>query len=258
MHARINYSISLGVIIFFMTFLNVNAQQKEAEKDYTPYELLSSYYNSSEFKPFKKKTWYAGLAFSWEDKESENNQQLFQKILEGNNNDYSISVKGGYYTQDYNMVGLKFNYYQEAFNGKVLRDSDSIQSNALTRGYVVTPNLRSSIPLTKNERFSFFVELNVMGGLETSLVRNTKNIDEVSKTYGKNYLFGAAIAPGITFFAMENFAFEVQLNVLEYRLKVSDTTIDGEEQARVVQNKLGLNIDLLSLNLGLAYNFGRK
>ena len=176
MHARINYSISLGVIIFFMTFLNVNGQQKEADKDYTPYELLSSYYNSSEFKPFKKKTWYAGLVFSWEDKESENNQQLFQKILEGNNNDYSISVKGGYYTQDYNMIGLKFNYYQESFNGKVLRDSDSIQSNALTRGYVVTPNLRSSIPLTKNERFSFFVELNVMGGLETSLVRNFQAI----------------------------------------------------------------------------------
>ena len=40
MHARINYSISLGVIIFFMTFLNVNGQQKEADKDYTPYELL--------------------------------------------------------------------------------------------------------------------------------------------------------------------------------------------------------------------------
>lgn len=236
----------------------VMGQQKKVNKEYTPYELLSSYYNSSEFKPFKKNTWYTGLAFSWEDKESENNQQLFQKILSGNNNDYSISVKGGYYTQDYNMIGLKFNYYQEAFNGKVLRDSDSIQSNALTRGYVITPNLRSSIPLTKNERFSFFVELNVMGGLETSLVRNTKNIDEVSKTYGKNYLFGAAIAPGITFFAMENFAFEVQLNVLEYRLKVSDTTIDGEEQTRVVQNKLGLNIDLLSLNLGLAYNFGRK
>ena len=236
----------------------VVGQEKNENKDYTPYELLSSYYNSEEFKPFKKKTWYAGLAFSWEDKESENNQQLLQKVLDGTNNNYSILVKGGYYTQDYNMIGLKFNYYQESFVGSVLRDSDSIQSNSLKRGYVFTPNLRSSIPLTENERFSFFVELNVMGGFETTLVRNTKNIDEVSKTYGKNYLFGAAIAPGITFFAMENFAFEVQLNVLEYRLRVSDTTINGEEQARVVQNKLGLNIDLLSMNLGLAYNFGRK
>jgi hypothetical protein len=66
------------------------------------------------------------------------------------------------------------------------------------------------------------------------------------------------LSPGITFFAMENFAFEVQLNVLGYELNASDKTVNGTDESRVVRQNVDFNIDLLSLDLGLAYYFGGR
>lgn len=255
---NIRFLPAVTLAMALVVFTNSHGQVVDKKTENTPYALLSSYYNDGDFKPFKKRTWYVGFSFSLEDKQSVNTQQITRKVLDGDNLDYDLLFKGGYYTQDYNMIGLNFNYYQSSFNGTVFQDPDTVQSSSLTRGYVFTPNLRTSIPLTANERLSLFVELDLYAGFENALSRNTRNIDNISKTYANNYLFGAALAPGITFFAMENFAFEVQLSVFEYRLKITDSTIDGEEQSRVIQNNIGLNIDLLSLQLGLAYNFGGK
>lgn len=252
-------SIRFIPAVMLILALAISTKSKAQEKaERTPYDLLSSYYSSDDFKPFRKKTWYVGMSFSLEDKQSINNPQLTQKVLDGENLDYNILFKGGYYTQNYNMIGLTLNYYQSSFGGSVFQDPDTIQSNSLTRGFVFTPNLRSSIPLTANERLSFFVALDLNAGYENSLSQDLKNIDEISRTYTNSYILGAAVAPGITFFAMENFAFEVQLSVFEYQLKVIDSTIDEKEQSRIVQNNLGLSIDLLTLELGLAYYFGGK
>lgn len=230
--------------------------QSSEDSTYTPYEMLSSYYSSGNFSPFSKKNWYTGLAFSLNDEQSENTTGLIQNIVNGENLNYNLTVKGGYYSKDYNMIGLNFSYYQKGFEGVVFQDPDTIQSNSLTRGYSFIPNLRSSIPLTANQRLSFFVELDLLFGYATTVDRKTKNIDEITKTYTTEYTFGAGVSPGITFFVMEAFAFEIQLNVVGYRLDVSDSEINGEEQSRVVNQKLNMDIDLLTLDLGLAYYFG--
>ena len=138
----------------------------------------------------------------------------------------------------------------------MFQDPDTIQSYSLTRGYVFTPNLRSSIPLTKSQRFSFFVELDLSIGFENTLSRQTKNIDEITKTYTNNYALGAGISPGITFFAMEAFAFELQLNVVGYKVNIVDSEIDGDQQSRQITQNINLDINLLTLELGLAYYFG--
>lgn len=256
-HTETKHYTKITLLIAFLFLGNLHAMsQSSDEQTYTPYELLSSYYSSGNFSPFSKKNWYTGLAFSLNDEQSENTTGLIQDIINGENLNYNLTVKGGYYSKDYNMIGLNFSYYQKGFNGTVFQDPDTIQSNSLTRGYSFTPNLRSSIPLTKNQRLSFFVELDLVFGYATTLSRNTKYVDEISKTYTTEYTFGAGVSPGITFFAMEAFAFEIQLNVVGYKLDISDSEINGEEQSRVVNQKLNMDIDLLTLDLGLAYYFG--
>ncbi len=222
---------------------------------YSPYDLLSSYYEN-DFKPFEKGNWYVGLAFSLTDKQSENTQGLLQKTLDGDDLSYNLLFKGGYYTGDYGMVGLNVNYYQSKYERFLFRDPDTIQSNSLTRGFSFTPNLRTSVPLTANERLSFFTMVGLGFGIENSNSRSIMHVDEISKTLSTTYNFGLGISPGITFFAMENFAFEVQLNVLGYDLKVTETTIDGVEQSQDIRQNVNFSIDILSLELGLAYYFG--
>jgi len=218
---------------------------------------MSKYYNEN-FKPFKKRNVYIGLAFSLDDVRKENTSGLLQNVIDGSELEYSILLKGGYYIGNYAMVGLNFDYYQYKFDGQVFRDPDTLQSNSITRSYDFTPNFRSSIPLTRNERLSFFVEIGVTFGYGTSLIRNTKNLDEIEKLYSDSFHFRAGISPGVTFFAIESFAFEVQLNVLGYDLMVTQQTKNEEIESREIEQKIDANIDLLSLQLGIAYNFGSK
>ena len=221
----------------------------------TPYELMSSYY-AEQFKPFQKKNIYTGLAFSLSDKNLSNVNQLVRNVVNGKDKAFSIILKGGYYTGDYAMVGLNFEYAQETFEGTLLRDADTVQSNSISRYYNFTPNVRSTVPLTKTDRLSFFTEVGLAFGVGNTLTRNTKNLDEIETSYTDEFNFRVGISPGITFFAIENFAFEVQLDVLGYELNVKNKETNGIEQSRVVTNNIDFNINLLSLKLGLAYYFG--
>lgn len=251
---RKTLTLLLVSLMMTHTFLNAQVQDSLAVNN-TPYDLLSSYYNSG-FKPFKKSNWYVGLAFSLDSKKSTNSQGLVQTIVDGDNLDYSLLFKGGYYFADYGMVGVDFNYYQSKFTGLLFQDPDTVQSNSISRGYAITPNIRASIPLTPNERLSFFVGLGLNFGLETTNSRNTKHLDEITKQYKTVYNFGLGVTPGITFFAMENFAVEIGLNIFGYGLSIIDTETDGSDQAQVIKQKLNLSIDLLTLELGLSYYFG--
>ena len=243
-------------LMMTLTYLNAQVQDSISAKS-TPYDLLSTYYKS-DFKPFKKNNWYVGLAFSLDDKKSTNSEGLVQTIVDGDNLDYNLLFKGGYFYSDYGMVGLDFSYYQNKFTGLLFQDPDTVQSNSITRGYAFTPNMRASIPLIPSERLSFFVGLGVNFGLETTNTRNTKYVDEITKSYITVYNFGLNITPGITFFAMENFAVELGLNIFGYNVSISDTKNDGSDLGRVVKQKLDLSINLLTIELGLSYYFGAK
>jgi len=239
--------------------ISIFAQDETVEKkeNLTPYELMSSYY-SNQFNPFAKNNAFIGLSFSLEDKKLTNTDYLVQKVIDGERLDYDLLLKGGYYTGNYGMAGLAFNYYQDKFQGDVFRDPDTLISNTITRGFAFIPYFRSSVPLTNNERLSFFTELGVRMGASHSLTRNTKNLDEVEKTYGTNYNFRLGISPGVTFFVMEAFALEVQLNVLGYELRVEEKSVNNGESSKTVRQNVDFNINLLSLQLGLAYYLGAK
>lgn len=247
-------------IVCFLTpslFGTLIAQEKEATKEYTPYELLSSYYNN-EFRPFKKRNVYLGLAFNLEDRSQTNVTNILETIIQGNRDNFDLTLKGGYYTGDYGMVGLNLSIYQQKFSGDLFQDPDTLQSNTISRGYAFTPNFRSSVPLTDNNRLSFFTELGVRFGFGNSLQRSIRNVDQVEKTYSSDFDFRVGISPGITFFVMESFAFEIQLDVLGYELQVKNKSVNDGVPSKDVRQNVDFQIDLLSLQLGLAYNFGSK
>ncbi len=184
-----NIYLTLALFIFF--FSSVKAQEGNVPPDdkniFSPYELLSSYYNN-DFKPFKKGNAYWGLAFSLEDRKMDNTDNLFQKVIDGNRLNYNILLKGGYYLFDYGMAGLNINYYQNKFEGTIFRDPDTLQSSSITRGFEITPNFRSSIPLTPNERLSFFTAVGLTFGGSNTLKRDVKYEDEIEKSYAPGEL----------------------------------------------------------------------
>lgn len=243
------------VFVFIFQILWSQANTTKKDSTYSPYQLLSSYYDT-EFKPFKKRNVYLGMALSFEDRKVENANNIIETVLDGDRTNYDITLKGGYYIGNYAMAGIGANYNQNKFSGTVLRDSDTIQSKSITRGYAITPYFRSTVPLTSNERLSFYTELGVTFGGGNTLTRDIKNLDQIDKVYTTNFNFRIGLSPGITFFAMENFALEVGLDVLGYELNSSKTTKNDIEESSKVRQNVDFNINILSLNIGLAYYFG--
>jgi hypothetical protein len=226
----------------------------EGQKESSPYELLSGYYNQG-FEPFKKRNWYAGFAFSLTDRAQNNTIGLFQNVEYGETRNYKAKFKAGYYLGNYFMAGMDFDVNQEKFQGSLVRDVDTIRSDRISRAFGITPNIRSSFPLTANERLSFFTIVGFRFGIENSLTRESKNLDEIQKLYGSTFTFWGGVSPGITFFAMENFAFEIQLNLIGYNLSVSDEKLNEGEASRTTTHNVNFNINLLSLEMGIAYHF---
>jgi hypothetical protein len=156
------------------------------------------------------------------------------------------------------LLGFNFTYGANKFTGQVFRDPDTLQSNSLSRYYDFTPNIRPSIPLTSNERLSFFIEIGLTFGYNTALTRNIKKVDEVNTKYTEGFHFRAGLSPGVTFFAFESFAFEVQLDVLGYDLQIEQQSINNGTESREINQRIDANVNILSLKLGLAYYFGSK
>ncbi len=248
----------ISLILVLVTFdLAALAQSDSISHKYKPYELLSSYY-SNDFEPFKKSNIYVGLAMSLQNEKLENSTNLLRTVLNGNQQNYEILLKGGYFINDYAMAGIKFSYHQKKFVGTIYQSPDTLQSNVITRGFTVTPNFRSSVPLTPNERLSFFTEIGVSYGRSNTLKRDIYYLDTVNKTYVTHHTFNLGISPGLTFFAMENFAFEVQLNVLGYTLDMEKKQVDEEAPSKHVSHNVNFSISLLTMDLGLSYYFGAR
>lgn len=200
-----------------------------------------------------------GFAFSLQDQKLQNQSRLFDKVLDGQDLNYDLTFKGGYFLSDYFMVGGNLIYNRDKFTGTIVQESDTIKRENISSIGTVAQTIKTYFPLTKNNRLSFFNELGLGFGFGNTVTRDTKNQDEINKSYTNEFAFTAGISPGIAFFAIENFAFEVQLNnLIGYELQVSKKTTDEMEESKVTTHNVNFNIDLLSLNLGLAYYFGAK
>lgn len=95
-------------------------------------------------------------------------------------------------------------------------------------------------------------------GFQNTDTKRFENSEQTELEKEKNFLFGIGISPGVTFFAIESFAFEIQLDVLGYEYQRSKTTDEeGNEYVSGTHN-VNFQLDLLSINFGLAYYFGAK
>ncbi|MCA6073468.1 hypothetical protein [Fulvivirga sedimenti] len=246
-------------LVFFLFITNgLIAQRKDSSgTKYTPYELMSSFYNDN-FRPFKKGNVYLGAAFSLQNRKLTNSSNILVNVVDGERLNYDLLLGTGYFIGEYGMVGLDIKYYQSKFQGDVIQQPDTVQSNTITRGFSLTPNFRTAIPLTRNERLSFFVVMGATVGSSNSLTRNITNPDVVDKVYSEDINFRLGVSPGVTFFAIESFAFEIQLDLLGYELSVSDKRTNEGPESRVINQSVDFKINLLSLQLGLAYYFNTK
>ena len=219
-------------------------------------DLISGYYKSSQFRPFEKGGRFIKLSFSLSDKDLQNVSRLFDKVESGKDFTYRLQLSGGQFIKDYLLIGAGFGISESKFEGTLVSaDSDTISAESISRNFSFSPYVRITLPLTKNQRLSFYNDFGMTFGFGQGLTRDTQNLDEIEKESSDEFVFGIGLSPGVTFFAIENFALEAGVNLVGYRLNVENSTDGDGLESRTVEHDVSFQLNLLSLNIGLAYYF---
>jgi hypothetical protein len=254
---RLILILPLILTICLISSNDVSAQEKEKNENSAEH-LISDYYNS-DFKPFNKGRWYTRLSLALSEQDLKNSNRGFDNVLVGNDLKWNMNLSTGYYFSKYFMVGLTFGYNQAVFTGDVSGSLGSvIETSISSETFSFTPFLRTSIPLTKSNRLSLFNDLGMVfafGNLEETRDSSSSG---VTQKIGDTFGFGIGLTPGITYFAMQNFALEIGLNLVGYSHQVEKSQVDQDPISKIAKNEIAFQINLLSLKLGVSYYFGTK
>lgn len=246
----------LFLVILTICF-NAFAQEDE-QKGNTAEDILINYYADG-FEPYRNGVWYLAMAMSLNDQNLRNSKLgLFDDVIAGRNASWSLDFTTGRYLSDYFLVGMTLGYERSTFDG-TLSGSLGFPFERIRKDQLFTigPFIRTSIPLTTNKRLSFYNDLGF------GLSFGESQIDEIrsgNKETSKADIFrlGVGINPGITYFAVNNFAFEAGVNLIGYNYsRERGTDATGKESFSESHN-VNFSVNLLSISLGVAYFFGTK
>lgn len=243
------------IILTLIFSSNIFAQETKG-KD-TPKELMSSYYND-DFNPFQKSNWMVSFNMAFSKENVENTEYKFESILKGTAKKSNFEIGGSYFFSD-NFAGkLGFGIGEETFEGDILKTLDTVSRVSNNRNYSISPSLRTVIPLVPNQRLSLFVDLGLGVGWGNTETNNTGRFSPTQESTAKDISFGVGVMGGLTYFAMENFAIEIGLDILSYNYTANTTYDYDEPVSKDDTNTVDFSIDILSLNLALTYYIGSK
>jgi len=247
------------LLLTLVSFTNVLFAQESSNTTEDDKDFIGSYYDE-QFRPFKKGNGYVGLAFSVFDEKSNNSKDIlsFDRQINSKTLDFSVKFKGGYFFSKNHMAGLGYSIDRDKSTIEATFLLDTVMIESVDRIHSFTPFVRSYFPLTKNKRLSLFNELKMNFGFGNGESEWYENGEKTSFDTSDTFIFGIGLSPGITFFALENFCFEIQLDVLGYNYERVITTDEAGEEITTVSNNVDFTLNLLTLDFGLAYYFGTK
>lgn len=253
-----NLSSFVGFLLLFVLLTNSLNGQEDEKKENSAEFLISDYYDAN-FRPFDKGRWFTKLSLALSEQDLENSVRGFENVLIGNDLDWNMSLSTGYYFSKYFMIGMSFGYSQAIFTGDVSGTLGNVIDTEISREtFSFTPFLRTSIPLTKSNRLSLFNDLGVALSFGTLEESRDGTLSNPTKKTGNTFGFGIGLSPGITYFAMQNFALELGLNLLGYRYQLEKSQVDQDPISKISKNDIAFQVNLLSLKLGVAYYFRAK
>jgi hypothetical protein len=203
-----------------------------------------------------KGRFFGALTFSLNHRQAENEDQLIRYVLNQDKLNYTVRGGAGYAIKNNLTLGLGFGYGQQkeeiTFQNT---DGENITSKRLERGIAVVPNLRSFIPLG-NGRIQIIVQTELGLKFGESLQRNFYT-DKVDKITGNFFEANLGISPGALVFFDSHWAFETTVSLAGFatRFEQQTTNNDQDNTTRIVQSDIDLRLNLLQLNLGIAYYF---
>ena len=125
----------------------------------------------------------------------------------------------------------------------------------ITHGFTAMAILRQYIPLGNNKRFAIFNEIQLEGGYSQS--KHTYDAP-VQGTYSTTNNIALNLAPGITAFATDRVAVEVNVGMLGLSHSRTKQTHNQVSMGNIDSNSLNFKINILAINFGVSYHFSSE
>ncbi len=199
---------------------------------------------------------YLNISFSLDQRKAENENQLLRDVVNQDKLNYDITLSSGYAIKESFTLGLGFSYGRQREDVVfVNEENQEITNKSIGQDFSIIPNMRKYIPLGKGT-FQIFVQTNLRFTYGESLQRSFL-VNEIEKIETDFFELRFGVQPGAIIFFDKNFGFETSVGLVGLSSKWSSKTVNGdvENQTKITENNINLDLNLLSLQLGVAYYF---
>ncbi len=194
--------------------------------------------------------------FSLDQRNAENEDQLFRQVIDQDRLRYRIRFNSGYAIVDNLTLGLGLSYGREREDITFIdQDGIEVTTNFVQQDISFIPNMRNYIPFG-NGTIQILVQTDARFSIFESLQRDFLP-DEVNKIERDVFEFRLGVAPGILLFFNRNWAFETTVGLAGLTTRITEEVTNNDEanRTRIVASDIDLQINLLALNLGIGYYF---
>lgn len=199
---------------------------------------------------------YISLSFSLDQRKAENEAQLFRQVIDQDKLNYRVNANGGYALKDNFTLGLGLSYGREKEDIHFVDENGvEVTSRFLSNDVSFIPHMRNYIPFG-NGTFQIFVQTDMRLTFAESLRRDFFP-DEIDKTERNAFEYRLGVSPGVLLFFDRHWAFELSVGLAGLTSRITEEVVNDQEadKARIVKTDIDLKINLLALNLGVAYYF---
>ena len=199
---------------------------------------------------------YGVLTFSLDQRDAQNENQLFRTVIDQEKLNYRVTASGGYALKNNFTVGLGVSYGRQREDITFLNeDEEEITSRSVGQDVSFVPNIRKYVPLGEG-KLQIFVQTDLRISLGESLQRDflSAEVEKIEENFTELKL---GVQPGVVLFFTRNWAFEASVGIAGVTTKWSTKTFNDDEanQAKIQESSIDLQLNLLALNLGVAYYF---
>ena len=211
--------------------------------------------NEDDFRVSKGR-YFGTFTFSLDHRDAENENQLLRYVIDQDRLNYRLIGSSGYAISDNLTLGLGLGYGRQREDITYEDENgNEITSRRIQQGMSVSPTFRNYVPLGSGKlQILVQTELNLTFG--ESLQRNFFS-NEIDKIEGGFFEASLGVSPGVVLFFDRNWAFETTVGLAGLTTRIEEEVVNGDEEnkTRVVESGVDLRINLLQLNLGIAYYF---
>ncbi len=237
--------------------LRLRVEDLVKEEPQTELETFSRDIKSVVFVP--RGQWITGVSVSYSQSDQNNYSFLILENLTGNTYSFKVSPMVGYAFRDDMAAGMKFAYSRSLARVRtadlVLNPETSFGTEylySLGHDYYGCGFLRNYFSLGESKRFGLFNEVQLqLGGGQSKLLKGTGEAE--SGSYETSFTFDVGLVPGLAIFLSDYSALEVNVGVLGFNYKATNTVRDQIYHSKRKGSLANFRINLFSVNFGVSF-----